>query len=118
MGAAAPVVASAWRTAPAASRMPAPQTHWLQLDPTGNGLALDLRMSRSWPAVRFGATDNISDATPLTCGAAKLVPAIRTVESTVGPMSPALDSVRISYGLPKAVEPPGAIRSTRRPKFE
>src|SRR4029450_9143155 len=92
--------------------MPAPHVPGAQLEPAGNGLALAFRKSRTWVAVRFGATDSISATTPLTSGAEKLVPARYCALSPTGTVVPLLTIVRMLYGLPAKLLPPGA--DTRR----
>src|SRR5678815_3721072 len=89
-----PVMAPAMRTAAPASRMPAPQPSVRQALPTGNGFALALRRSRSDAGDSPGATESASDATALTSGAAKLVPARDDVVSAPGEVSPALLNAR------------------------
>ena len=83
--------------------MPAPQVVVVQLEPAGNGLALDARTARTWLALSAGATASISDTAPDTIGAAKLVPLPRSSESAVG-----IDWSEVAQNL-------DAIEAGRRP---
>src|SRR5581483_11146986 len=64
-------------TAAAASTMPAPQVAVVQsVQPVkvGNGRALACSLARISAGVSAGLSDNMSETTPVTCGAAMLVP--------------------------------------------
>src|SRR5512144_361866 len=98
--------------------MPAPHPSLGQSLVAGNGLAVAFRRSRMVPADSPGATDSTSEATPLTSGAAKLVPERDDVVSASGVVAPELEIARkFVDALPPAL-PPGAAMSTRGPQFE
>jgi hypothetical protein len=61
-------------TAESALTIPAPQREVVQSPPLKNGLAVLWRIWSTCDGVRFGLSDNINETTPLTCGAAMLVP--------------------------------------------
>ena len=67
--------AAAVRTAPAASRMPAPHVAGVHPDIAANGFTQALMMSRTCAGVSCGASESMSAAVPLTSGVARLVPA-------------------------------------------
>jgi len=56
--------------------MPDPHVDVVQSDPVpvGKERAVDCRMESTWDGVRLGLSDRISEAIPLTCGVAILVP--------------------------------------------
>lgn len=62
-------------TARDALSSPAPQSDGLQELPAGNSVTVSCRMSRTCPGVREGLSENSREITPLTCGAARLLPA-------------------------------------------
>ena len=60
-----------------------------QVEPAGNGLAIEVNNARRPVAVRPGATPSASDASPATIGAEKnLVPENEPVASAPGPVQP------------------------------
>ena len=76
-GATRPVDAAATAaTAADALTMPAPQATVVQSDPVpvGKARALPWRKVKTWLEVNVGFIDNMSEMTPVTCGAAMLVP--------------------------------------------
>ena len=66
--------ASAAATAAPASSMPLPQMEVLQLLPPGKARAELCRICSTCAGVRPGLTESINETTPVTCGAAMLVP--------------------------------------------
>src|SRR6478736_110827 len=77
-------IACAACTAPVALTIPAPQIAVVHVEPVGNAFALDTRTARTWLALKPGATASISETTPDTIGAAKLVPSPMSRLSFVG----------------------------------
>ncbi len=110
-----PAAACARRTAPGASSSPAPHVEVVQVEPAGNGLALAASISRTAAALESGATDSINATTPLTSGAAKLVPARYVTPSVVGLVGPRFTSVSMLLALLAPPLPPGAAMSMRGP---
>ena len=88
----------------------------MQDDPPGNGFAVSTSPARSCAGVRPGATDSIRLATPLTIGAAKLVPLTPVTEYVPADCGRRFDSTAISRC--RRCSPPGAATSTVAPEFE
>ena len=61
-------------TAAPAFTIPDPQFVVVQVPPAGKAFAVFRIICRTCAGVRLGLSENIKDATPLTCGAAALLP--------------------------------------------
>ena len=72
-------------------------------------------MPSTRPGVIVGLRPSISDATPDTSGAEKLVPMPSEYAGSPGVVSPRLECDTVASSI---VSPAGAARSTREPKFE
>ena len=73
VGVAVAGLATAFTAAPASS-MPLPHCDVVQVLPLGNGLAVFCRICSTCAGVRDGLRENIRETTPVTWGAAMLVP--------------------------------------------
>ncbi|ABA52704.1 ribonuclease E [Burkholderia pseudomallei MSHR1043] len=92
-----------------ASTMPAPGARARQDAVAGDGRAVLASFCAICAGVRFGLTASISEATPATCGAARLVPLCVPYASVVGTVVPAL--------LVDRMFEPGALSVMSEPKL-
>ena len=75
-------------------------------------------MERTWDAVRLGATESMSETTPVTMGAERLVPCTLSASSLTGTVVPLFPKAKIrSLGCPIRESPPGALIVTEAPEL-